>query len=169
VRRLFAVKGRSPSKALPLLVSDRIMAEWVAEVSPIGHRLMSTLWPGALTIVLPRNPDFYSQALGGGQTVAIREPAHGLVRDIIHRLGEPLTGTSANRSGSRAAVSAQEAAFQLGQMVALVIDGGKIGAGSESTIVDITMPEGPTITRMGAVSREEVQRAAGVPVRDEST
>jgi L-threonylcarbamoyladenylate synthase len=91
------------------------------------------------------------------------------VRDIIHRLGEPLTGTSANRSGSRAAVSAQEAAFQLGQMVALVIDGGKIGAGSESTIVDITMPEGPTITRMGAVSREEVQRAAGVPVRDEST
>ncbi len=165
VRKLFAVKGRPPSQALPLLVSDPVMAEWVAQVPPLGHRLMSSFWPGALTIVMTRSEDFHSVALSGGQTAALRAPAHGFVRELIHALGEPITGTSANRSGSRPPASAQEIAFQLGQMVALVIDGGTVGRGVESTIVDITGEAGPVVIRAGAISSFEIEQAIGVSVR----
>jgi len=126
---------------------------------------MSSFWPGALTIVMTRSEDFHSVALSGGQTAALRAPAHGFVRELIHALGEPITGTSANRSGSRPPASAQEIAFQLGQMVALVIDGGTVGRGVESTIVDITGEAGPVVIRAGAISSFEIEQAIGVSVR----
>jgi L-threonylcarbamoyladenylate synthase len=164
VRRLFTVKGRPPSQALPLLVSDPLMAEWVASVTPVGHSLMSAFWPGGLTIVMRRNESFYSAALAGGDTVALRAPARSIVLDIIHALGEPITGTSANRSGSRPASSAPEIAFQFGDMVALVIDGGAVRTGVESTILDITHPAGPVLVREGAVSKAELEATLGRPV-----
>ena len=166
VRKLCAVKGRPPSKALPLLVSDPVMAEWIAEVTPIAHKLMSAFWPGALTIIMRKRESFHSAALGG-DTVALRAPAHGLVRNIITALGEPITGTSANRSGGRPAASAQEIAFQLGDMLSLVIDGGPIRTRGESTILDITQAPGPVIVRDGAVSREELERVLGSKIASE--
>jgi L-threonylcarbamoyladenylate synthase len=125
---------------------------------------MTAFWPGALTIIMKRNEDFHSLALSGGQTAALRAPAHGLVRELIHALGEPMTGTSANRSGNRPPVSAQEIAFQLGQLVALVIDGGSAARGVESTIIDITGDSAPVISRSGAIGAEEIERAIGVSV-----
>ena len=160
VRKLFAVKGRPPSKALPLLVSDPMMSEWVAQVTPIARKLMSAFWPGALTIVMHKHKSFHSAALGG-DTVALRAPAHGLVRAIIDSLGEPITGTSANRSGGRPAASAQEIAFELGDMVSLVIDGGPVRTAGESTVIDITQPSGPLMGREGAIRREELEQALG--------
>ena len=162
VRRLYAVKGRPLSKPLPLLIRDSASASFVAEVTPLAHTLMNRFWPGALTIVLRRKPEFFSLALAGGDTVALRVPDHDLVRDIIRLLGEPITGTSANRSGSRAPVSAPEAALQLGEMVALVIDGGRSAGGVESTVIDVTGP--PSIVREGAVSRHEIEQAIGKSV-----
>ncbi len=160
VRRLFAAKGRSPSKAMPLLVADALMASWVAEVTPVAHSLMSALWPGALTIVMRRLDSYRSAALAGGETVALREPDHDFARDMIAAVGEPVVGTSANRSAGRAAVSAAEAAFQFGDMVALAVDGGRT-TGVESTVIDITREGGPTIVREGAVTREEIEGALG--------
>ncbi len=162
VRRLYAVKGRALSKPLPLLLATSASASLVAEVTPLAHTLMNCFWPGALTIVMRRQPGFRSLALAGGDTVALRVPDHHLVRDIIHLLGEPITGTSANRSGARAPVSASEAAFQLGDMVSLVIDGGRAPGGVESTVVDVMGT--PAIVREGAVSRREIEAALGKPV-----
>lgn len=164
VRRLFSVKGRPPSQGLPLLVSGPVMAEWVASVTPIGHTLMSAFWPGGLTIVMRRNESFHSAALAGGDTVALRAPDRRIVLDMIHGLGEPITGTSANRSGSRPPSSAAEIAFLFGDMVALVIDGGPVGRGVESTIIDITESSRPLILREGAVSREIIESTLGRPV-----
>jgi L-threonylcarbamoyladenylate synthase len=161
VRRVFSAKGRPPSRALPLLVSDGVMATGVAEISPLGNQLVSAFWPGALTIVMKKAPRFHSLALAGGGTVALRAPAHGLVRDIIRALGQPITGTSANRSGGRPPSSAAEIAFQMGDMVALVIDGGPPARGVESTIVDIAGGDGLKVLREGAVSREEIEQATG--------
>jgi len=160
VRRLFAAKGRSPSKAVPLLVADAMMATSVAEVTPVAKKLMSALWPGALTIVMRRLDSYHSVALAGGETVALREPDHDFARDMIAAVGEPVVGTSANRSAGRAAVSAAEAAFQFGDMVALAVDGGRT-PGVESTVLDITREGGPTILREGAVAREEIEGALG--------
>jgi len=160
VRRLFAAKGRSPDKALPLLVADPMMATWVADVTPVAHDLMSALWPGALTIVMRRLDSYHSAALAGGDTVALREPDDDFARSMIAAVGEPVVGTSANRSGGRAPVSVSEAAFQFGEMVALAVDGGR-ATGVESTVIDITREGAPTIVRAGAVTREEIEGALG--------
>lgn len=163
VRRVFSAKGRPPSQALPLLVSDGVMATGVADVTPLGNQLISAFWPGALTIVMRKAERFHSLALAGGDTVALRAPAHSLVREIIRALGGPITGTSANRSGSRPPSSAAEIAFQMGDMVALVIDGGAPPRGVGSTIIDITGPAGPRVLREGAVSREDIEQVLGRP------
>ena len=79
---------------------------------------------------------FRSAALARQDTIALRVPDHDVPREIARMLGEPLTGTSANRSGSRPPLSAAEVAFSLGDMVSLVLDGGRAEGGMESTVVD---------------------------------
>jgi L-threonylcarbamoyladenylate synthase len=165
VRRLYAVKGRPPTKPLPLLVSNTMEVSPIAEVSPVGQQLMGRFWPGALTIVFKKNPFFHSVALAKGKTVALRMPDHDLVRDIIKELGEPITGTSANRSGARPPVSAMEAAFQLGDLVSLVIDGGPARGGVESTVVDVS-EDTPVIVREGAISRDDIEEAISRRLRE---
>jgi L-threonylcarbamoyladenylate synthase len=164
VRRLFAVKGRSLDKPLPLLLADVSDAARVAEVTPLAKALATRFWPGALTIVMRKAVSYRSLALAGGDTVALRVPDHGLVRRIVRALGEPITGTSANRTGTRAPISAAEVAFQMGEMVELIIDGGQSRTRLESTVIDITHDE-PEIVREGAVSRGEVEEALGRAVR----
>jgi L-threonylcarbamoyladenylate synthase len=164
VRRLFAVKGRSPSKALPLLLADAADAARVAEVTPLARTLAARFWPGALTIVMRKAAAYRSLALGDGASVALRVPDHDLVRAIVRGLGEPMTGTSANRAGAPAPVSAAEVAFQMGEMVDLIIDGGPSRSRQESTVIDIT-GDIPQILREGAVSRKEVEDVLGKAVK----
>ena len=164
VRRLFAVKGRSPDKPLPLLLANVSDAARVAEVTPLAKALAGWFWPGALTIVMRKAVSYRSLALAGGDTVALRVPDHGLVRSMVRALGEPITGTSANRTGTRAPISAAEVAFQMGEMVELIFDGGQSRTRLESTVIDITRDK-PEIVREGAVSRGEVEKALGRVVR----
>ena len=156
VRRLFAVKGRPLDKPLPLLIADAGDATWIADVTPLARTLMGRFWPGGLTIVMRKAERFHSVALAGQETVALRVPDHPLVREIIRLLGEPITGTSANRAGARPPVSAAEVAFQLGDMVSLVINGGPCPRRLESTVIDITQ-DPPRILRDGVVRREELE------------
>jgi L-threonylcarbamoyladenylate synthase len=160
VRALFAAKGRPPSQALPLLIADSKMAAWIAEETPVAHMLMAAFWPGPLTIVMRKKATFHSLALAGGDTIALRVPDHDFARDMIGAVGEPVIGTSANRSGGRGPASAAEAAFALGDMVAVVIDGGRL-QGTASTVIDITQEGGPVILRAGAVRKEEIEEVLG--------
>jgi len=160
IRRLYSVKGRPPDQPLPLLLSDPKEANWYAEVTPLARTLIGRFWPGPLTIVLRKVEGLRSRALAGRETVALRVPADGVPREIVRMLGEPLTGTSANRSGARPPVSAAEVAFSLGEMVSLVIDGGRSPVGVESTVVDLS-GEAPALVREGAVSREELVAVLG--------
>lgn len=164
VRRLFAVKARPLDRPLPLLLADSTDLSLVAEVTPLARTLVARFWPGALTIVMRKAPSYRSLALAGGDTVALRVPDSSLVRTIIRHLGEPLTGTSANRTGSRPPASAAEVAFQMGSMVDLIIDGGQSRWRAESTVIDITRGT-PAILREGAVSREEVEKVTGQPAK----
>ena len=164
VRRLYAAKGRPLDKPLPLLLADVSDAARVAEVTPLAKALVGRFWPGALTVVRRTAGSYRSLALAGGDTVALRVPDHELVRGIVRALGEPITGTSANRTGTRAPISAAEVAFQMGEMVELIIDGGQSRTKLESTVIDITHDK-PEIVREGAVSRGEVEEALGRAVR----
>lgn len=166
VRRLYAVKGRSPDKPLPLLVANSLEAMEIAEIPPIANQLIARFWPGALTIVFNKLPTFHSAALAKQQTVALRVPDHDLVIDLIRAVRQPITGTSANRAGARAPVSAAEVGFGLGEMVALVIDGGRTPGGVESTVVDVSRGA-PRIVRDGAISQAEIEECLGRPLKDD--
>jgi L-threonylcarbamoyladenylate synthase len=119
---------------------------------------MEAFWPGGLTLVLRRHSGFRSLALGGGDTVAVRVPAHPVALELLRRLGEPLTGTSANLSGRPGPKTAQEVRRQLGDRVDLVVDGGPCPAGVESTVVDCTV-DPPRVLREGAVAATRVATA----------
>jgi len=160
IRRLYAVKGRSPDKPLPLLISEPAEASRYAEITPVAKTLISRFWPGPLTIVMRKAKGLRSRALAGQKTVGLRVPDNDVPRRLVRMLGEPLTGTSANRSGSRPPVSAAEVAFSLGEMVSLVMDGGRAPGEVESTVVDVS-GRAPAIVREGAVSREELEEALG--------
>ena len=165
ILRLYAVKGRPPNKPLPLLISEPAQASLYADVTPVAKTLIARFWPGPLTIVLRKADGLRSRALAGQETVALRVPDNDVPRDMARMLGEPLTGTSANRSGARPPVSAAEVAFSLGEMVSLVIDGGRSEAGVESTVVDLSSGA-PALLREGAVSRVELRKALGRDVGD---
>jgi len=163
ILRLYAVKGRPPNKPLPLLISEPAQAGLYADVTPVAKTLIARFWPGPLTIVMRKADGLRSRALAGQKTVALRVPDNDVPRDMARMLGEPLTGTSANRSGARPPVSAAEVAFSLGELVSLVIDGGRSEAGVESTVVDLSSGA-PALLREGAVSREELRKALGKDV-----
>ncbi len=158
VERVFAAKGRDAEKAFSLLLADAAdLTPLCAEVPFLARILTQRYWPGPLTLVLRRSPAFASAALGGGHTIAVRVPDHVFLREVIRALGEPITGTSANRSGRPACRSAQEVEEELGEAVDLIIDGGPSGEGRESTVVSL-MGTLPVVLREGAIPRADIER-----------
>lgn len=163
VKRLYAVKGRPLDKPMPLLIADAADAHLYADLTPLARSLMGRFWPGGLTLIMRKAEGFDSLALAGERKVGLRVPDQRVVREIIRGLREPIIGTSANRAGARPPASAQEAAFQLGEMVSLVIDGGASRLRQESTVLDTTT-DPPKVLREGVVSREELREAIGKDV-----
>lgn len=156
VERLFEAKERPRDRPLPILIASASDVDGVAtNVSPAARYLIEAFWPGGLTLVLPRHPRFRSAALAGGDTVAVRVPAHPVALELLRRVAEPLTGTSANVFGRAGPRTAEEVRRQLGDRVDLVVDGGPCPGGVESTVVDCTV-EPPQVLREGAVPVERV-------------
>jgi len=160
VRRVFEIKGRNDGKPMPLFVSDLAMAREFGEFNETASRLAERFWPGALTVVVRRRADFESDALAGGDTVALRAPDHAIALAVIAGTGEPVTGTSANLSGGADPISADEVRRQIGDKLDLILDAGPAEGGVASTIVDVTEQE-PVILREGALSRAEIFGALG--------
>lgn len=156
VRRVFELKSRPLDQALPLLIGDRSQLEMVVRtVSPLANILIRRFWPGALTLVLPKGAALPDAVTGGGDTVAVRLPGHPVPRALAAALGVPVVGTSANLSGMPSALTADEVRAQLGDRVEIIIDGGRVTGGIESTVLDLTGTV-PRILREGAVSRLEL-------------
>jgi L-threonylcarbamoyladenylate synthase len=158
VARVYAIKGREADKALPLFVSGLEMAERFAVFNPMARQLARRFWPGALTIVLPKQPGFDSDALAGGDTVALRVPDSDIARSVIEALGEPITATSANLSGGADPSTAGEVRRQIGDRIDYLLDGGPCPVGLASTIVDCCGAV-PVVLRPGAVSRKAIDAA----------
>ena len=158
VARVFDIKGREGAKPLPLFVADREAAERIGVLTTLARRLATNFWPGALTLVVRRQPNFQSDALAGGDTIALRAPDHPIALAILAGIGRPLTGTSANLSGGADPVDHMEVARQLGEMVDFVVAGGACKIGVSSTIVDCA-GERPRILREGAVPHEAIESA----------
>lgn len=165
IGRLFAAKQRPPDKAVALLIADAEQASVLGEVSAAASVLAERFWPGGMTLVLPvRAGVILPDALAGGTTVGVRVPDHPCPRVLAAALG-PLPTTSANRSGAADARDAQAIAEDLGDAIALVLDGGPIHGGPASTVVDCTTDR-PRALRVGALEPERLAAAlddAGLP------
>ncbi|UCH42889.1 MAG: threonylcarbamoyl-AMP synthase [Dehalococcoidales bacterium] len=161
IERVFQIKERPHEMALPLLLADESQVSSVAQSVPrIARLLISRFMPGALTLVLLKSGSVPDIIIAGGNTVAIRIPAHPIPVALAAGLDAPIVGTSANLSGKPSPLTADEVRSQLGSTVDLVIDGGRCPGGEESTIVDVTGLK-PVLLREGAISRAEIEKACG--------
>ncbi len=162
VARVFTVKRRPPTDALPVLVADR--DQWrsvVADLPDIALRLADRFWPGALTIVCWRAPHLPPGLTGGGETVGVRQPDLPLALGLCRALGQPITGTSANTHGTPAPATALEVALDLGEAVDMILDGGRCPGVRPSTVIDVTRTP-PAVVRAGAVGLEALREVLGV-------
>lgn len=165
IERLFAAKRRPPEKAVAVLLADVDQAWELGVATPAARVLGERYWPGGLTLVLARHPDVRLPRIlaAGLPTVGVRVPDHDAPRALARALG-PLPTTSANLSGAPDARDALEVAVQLGEAVALVLDGGPTSGAPASTVVDCTL-EFPSILREGAIPAADIAetlRAAGL-------
>ena len=146
--KLYVAKERPPEKAIPILIADLADLDQVAlNVPPSAYRLMEAFWPGALTIVVPKQPHIPVEVSATG-TVAVRMPDLELARELL-RLTGPLAVTSANRSAGPNPCTAQAVLDQLAGRIDAIVDGGQTPGGVPSTVVDCTQ-SAPAILREGA-------------------
>lgn len=149
IDRLYQVKGRDLRKAIAVLIGDLAQLSLVTERLPeTALRLVNRYWPGALTLVVHRNPDLPNN-LSQNNTIGVRMPDHDFTRELICRAG-PLATTSANLSGQVNPLSAEDVLAQLNGKIDLVLDGGYTPGGIPSTVVDCTQ-DMLVILREGAI------------------
>lgn len=136
---LFALKRRAPDKAVPVVAASLAQVATLVELPRPWRDRLAGAWPAPLTVVLPAHR---------GGTLAVRVPAHALVRALLERLG-PLTATSANLAGGPPATTPAEVEGALGEHLVLLLDGGATPGGLPSTLLDLTTAP-PRLLRPGA-------------------
>lgn len=169
VARIFAAKGRPASNPVIVHVATIDQARSLVRDWPsAADRLARQFWPGPLTLVLPKRDVVPSSVTAGGDTVAIRLPAHPIAHALIEACGFPLAAPSANRSTRISPTTAAHVAKELGDRVDLILDGGPTPGGLESTVVDLTGPK-PRVLRPGLVTAEQIEQALETTIDETST
>jgi len=140
---------------LVMVAGPEMLDQVVHEVPEVASRLMARFWPGPLTIILPSLPHLPRLLTGGTGTIGVRQPRQSLTCRLIAALGRPITGTSANRTGHRPLVRADEVAREFGAHLDLILDAGPCPGGLPSTIVDVTQSS-PRLVRAGAIPTAEL-------------
>ena len=165
VRALLAAKGRGPDMPVPVLVGSWTTIDGLTmAVSPVARTLIEALWPGGLSLVIEHAPSL-SWDLGDSRgTVMVRMPLHPVALDLLRMVG-PMAVSSANRSGMPPATTAAAATEQLGDDVAVYLDGGQAPIGVASTVVDLTGGV-PRVLRQGAVSLDRLREVVGEVLAD---
>ena len=156
-RRIFKIKARPTGKALLLLISDTGVLEQVsAPLRPTVLHLMERFRPGGVTFVVPAHPVLPLTLTGGSGKIGVRLVAHSVVAGLIRAVGRPLTGTSANISGSGGCADIAQMDPGLLNHVDGVLDAGALAGGPGSTVVDVN-GSSPKILREGAVPANAIK------------
>ena len=159
VESIYAAKGRSVEKSIPILIGDpHDLANVTLEAPEMAARLATRFWPGPLTLVVSKHPNL-PEAVSATLTVGVRVPDHPVARALLRAAG-PMAVTSANLSGQPSPSTAQEVFAQLGGRIALIIDGGKTPGGVPSTVVDCLGAE-PQILREGPITQADIRSFQG--------
>lgn len=157
VADLLAAKGRGRNMPVPVLIGSWATIEGLVPFVPDRTwSLIEAFWPGGLTLVVAQAPSLNWDLGDARGTVAVRMPLHPVAIELLETTG-PMAVSSANKSGQPAATTAQQAQDQLGEEVAVYLDGGRARTGVASTIVDVTA-EVPKLLRAGAISVDELRK-----------
>jgi len=155
VGRIFAAKGRKEERALPLLVSDVVMAEELARELPMRFYLLARhFWPGPLTIIVPASERVPLKVTGNTGRLAMRQAQSKTANALLERLAQPLVSTSANLSGQPTCSSGIEVFGAMDGRVDLVLDGG-LASSAGATTVDITELYWRVI-KQGAIAEKDI-------------
>ncbi len=159
--RVFAVKNRPHFDPLIVHIAH---VDWVdrlaVDLPPHAQKLADEFWPGPLTLVVAKLPQVPDLATSGLPTVAIRQPAHSVARELILQANCPVAAPSANKFGRLSPTSAEHVAEQLGDQIDLILDGGPCAVGIESTVIDAT-GDTPTLLRPGGIPLEAIEQICG--------
>ena len=161
IARLYQAKGRPAFNPLIATVGDLEAAKRIARFDTTAIKLAEAFWPGPLTLVLPRTRDcnVADLATAGLDTIAIRVPAHAIAREILRAFGGPVVAPSANLSGHVSPTTAAHVQSDLMGLIDLIVDGGAVAVGVESTIVGCF--DTPMLLRPGGLPRGEIERVLG--------
>jgi L-threonylcarbamoyladenylate synthase len=164
IARLYQAKGRPAFNPLIAHVADLEAAKRIARFDATAERLAQAFWPGPLTLVLPKAAGcpVADLATAGLDTVAIRVPAHPVAQALLRSFGGPVVAPSANRSGHVSPTTAAHVLGDLAGRIELILDGGAVHVGVESTIVGCF--EAPVLLRPGGVPREAIEAVLGRPL-----
>lgn len=160
-KKIYAAKGRPSDNPLILHIADFEALEELTEECPeVGRKLAEAFWPGPLTLIMKKSTKVPYSTTGGLDTVAIRMPSHPIAYELIRQSGVYIAAPSANVSGRPSPTKAEHVVEDLDGLVDMIIDGGMVEIGLESTIVDVTGTV-PTILRPGYVTEEMMEQVIG--------
>jgi L-threonylcarbamoyladenylate synthase len=165
VAAIYAAKGRPSFNPLIIHVAEMQALDHLVEWNDTARLLATSLWPGPLTLILPRRKDAPISLLAsaGLDTLAVRIPSHPAAQKLLRAVGVPVAAPSANASGKLSPTAPAHVAESLGDKVDMILAAGRTAIGIESTVVNLATAH-PTILRPGGVTREQITRILGTPV-----
>jgi L-threonylcarbamoyladenylate synthase len=168
IKRIFEVKGRPARNPLIVHIVSIEMARECALTWPATAEILARkFWPGPLTIVLEKRPSIPATVTAGGETVALRWPAHPFMQAVIKKCRVPLAAPSANLSSRISPTTADHVRRDLWGKIPLIVDAGPAAVGIESTVVDLTVRPF-RILRPGMITDDQIKAALGVGKESEA-
>ena len=156
--KIYMAKGRPSDNPLIVHIADMDSLRDVADnVSEEALQLAENFWPGPLTMIFKKKEKVPKSTTGGLETVAVRMPSHPVARALIRESGVYIAAPSANTSGRPSPTKAEHVREDLDGRIDMILDGGAVGIGLESTIVDMSTNV-PTILRPGYITKEMLER-----------
>ena len=160
-KKIYAAKGRPSDNPLIVHIADFAGLERVAREIPQEARLLAdAFWPGPLTMIVWKNDSVPYATTGGMDTVAVRMPNHPVALSLIRESGCLIAAPSANASGRPSPTEAVHVAEDLSGKIPMILDGGPVGIGIESTIIDLT-EEQPMVLRPGYITPQMLSEVIG--------
>jgi L-threonylcarbamoyladenylate synthase len=162
VAAIYAAKGRPSFNPLIIHVAEAAALDSLVEWNETARLLATSLWPGPLTLILPRRKGASVSLLAsaGLDTLAVRIPSHLVAQKLLRMVGRPIAAPSANASGKLSPTTPKHVSESLGDKVDLILAGGRSQIGVESTVVNLTGTS-PMILRPGGVTREQLELILG--------
>ena len=161
IAKIFAAKGRPVDHPLIVHLPDASHLErWAIDIPEVARKLAAAFWPGPLTLILKRHPSVPDAVTGGQDTVGLRVPNHPLALQLLREFNDGVAAPSANRFGHVSPTTAAHVREELGDAVAMIIDGGACAVGIESTILDLSGGE-PRILRPGMLDATAIGAILG--------